>query len=72
VPAGSRVGLLRRAYGMRTGRLTGQPDVAHTRGASIDVAIADHRTFNVDGETCRCEPAHFTLHAGGFDVVTPS
>ena len=72
VPAGSRVGLVRRAYGMRTGRLTGQSDVAHERGAAIDVAVAGHRTFNVDGETCRCEPAHFTLHPGGFDVVTPS
>ncbi|MEA2223502.1 MAG: hypothetical protein QOH83_1878, partial [Solirubrobacteraceae bacterium] len=26
----------------------------------------------VDGETCRCEPARFALHPGGFDLVTPS
>ena len=69
VPAGSRVGLVRRAYGMKTGRLTAQADVAHERGAQIHVEVAGHRTFNVDGETCRCEPAHFTLHPGGFDVV---
>jgi diacylglycerol kinase family enzyme len=72
VPAGSRAGLVRRAYGMRTGRLTEQPDVAHRRGATIDLAVAGQRTFNVDGETCRCEPARFTLHPGGFDVVTSS
>jgi diacylglycerol kinase (ATP) len=72
VPAGSRVGLVRRAYGMRTGRLTEQPDVAHRRGAAVDLVVAEERTFNVDGETCRCEPAHFSLHPGGFDVVTPS
>ena len=70
VPAGSRIGLVRRAYGMRTGRLTEQSDVVHRRGATIDVAVAGHPTFNVDGETCRCEPARFTLHPGGFDVVT--
>ncbi|MFP5361748.1 MAG: diacylglycerol/lipid kinase family protein [Thermoleophilia bacterium] len=72
VPAGSRIGLVRRAYGMRTGRLTGQADVAHERGAQVDVEVVGHPAFNVDGETCRCEPAHFTLHPGGFDIVTAS
>lgn len=70
VPAGSRIGLVRRALGMRTGRLTAQGDVAHQRGAVVDVELAGHPTFNVDGETCRCEPAHFTLHPAGFAVVT--
>ena len=72
VPAGSRAGLVRRAYGMKTGHLTAQDDVAHERGADIDVEVAGHRTFNVDGETCRCEPAHFALHPGGFHVVVSS
>ncbi len=72
VPAGSRAGLVRRAYGMKTGSLTAQAGVAHERGAAIDVEVVGHPTFNVDGETCRCEPAHFTLHQGGFDVVTAS
>jgi len=72
VPAGSRAGLVRRAYGMRTGRLTAQADVAHERAAQIDIEVAGHPAFNVDGETCRCEPAHFTLHPGGFDIVVPS
>ncbi len=72
VPAGSRAGLIRRAYGMRTGQLTEQSDVTHERAAAIDVEVAGHPAFNVDGETCRCEPARFRLHAKGFDVVTPS
>jgi diacylglycerol kinase family enzyme len=72
VPAGSRVSLVRRAFGMRTGRLTEQYDVAHERAAQVDVEVAGHPTFNVDGETCRCEPAHFTLREGGFHVVTRS
>lgn len=72
VPAGSRIALARRALGMKTGRLTAQPDVPHQRGKRIDVDIDGQPTFNVDGETCHCEPAHFTLREGGFDVVTRS
>ncbi|MEJ7798138.1 MAG: diacylglycerol kinase family protein [Solirubrobacteraceae bacterium] len=70
VPAGSRIGLARRAWGMRSGRLTRQFDVAHHRGATIEVHVEDHSAaFNVDGEICRCEPAHFSLQPGGFEVV---
>ena len=70
VPAGSRIGLVRRGYGMRAGRLTKQSDVTHERGATIELDIDGDHGFNVDGETCRCEPAHFTLHDGGFALVT--
>ena len=55
---------------MRAGRLVEQSDVAHHRGARVDVDIEDRKaTFNVDGEVCRCEPARFTLRPGGFRVV---
>ncbi len=70
VPAGSRLGLVRRAYGMRAGRLTAQSDVTHERGAELELELVGNKSFNVDGETCRCEPAHFTLHDGGFELVT--
>ncbi len=70
VPAGSRLGLARRAWGMRRGRLTQQAGVAHRRAASFELEIAGaDPTFNVDGEVCRCEPARFTLRPGGFRVV---
>lgn len=70
VPAGSRLGLARRAFGMRRGTLTEQSDVAHHRGATIDVGVQGRSpTFNVDGEVCPCKPAHFTLRPGGFRVV---
>jgi diacylglycerol kinase family enzyme len=72
VPAGSRVGLVRRAYGMRAGRLTAQADVTHERAATIELDIDGDHGFNVDGETCRCDPAHFTLYDGGFELVTRS
>lgn len=70
VPSGSRIGLARRALGMRRGRLTEQSGVAHHRGATIDVGVEGRSpAFNVDGEVCPCEPAHFTLRTGGFRVV---
>lgn len=70
VPAGSRLGLLRRAWGMRRGRLTAQPGVAHQSAATIEIDMGEpDPTFNVDGELCRCEPAHFTLRPGGFEVI---
>ena len=70
VPAGSRLGLVRRAYGMRAGRLTAQDGVAHERGGVVDVRIDGAAAFNVDGELRRCEPARFALLPGGFEVVT--
>jgi diacylglycerol kinase (ATP) len=70
VPAGSRLGLVRRAFGMRTGRLAEQDGVAHERAAVTEVRTARRAAFNVDGETCRCEPARFTLHPRGFRLVT--
>jgi len=72
VPGGSRIGLVRRGYGMRAGRLTAQRDVRHERGATIELEVEDGASFNVDGETCRCKPAHFTLRDGGFELVTRS
>jgi diacylglycerol kinase family enzyme len=72
VPAGSRVGLVRRAYGMRAGRLTAQDDVPHLRGREIVLDLRDDAPrFNVDGELCDCVPARFALHPGGFRVLVP-
>ncbi len=72
VPAGSRLGLVRRAFAMRTGRLTEQAGVAHDRGAVVEIRSAGPVSFNVDGETCRCEPQRFTPRPGGFEVVMRS
>lgn len=71
VPAGSRAGLVRRAYGMRNGRLTAQGDVSHLRGEAVDIELSGKHSFNIDGELCSCEPAHFTLRPPGFEVVAP-
>lgn len=69
LPAGSRLGLARRAYGLRTGRIAEQEDVPHARGRTVTVDGAT--TFNVDGEVVELGPsARFTV-SGTVAVVVP-
>jgi diacylglycerol kinase (ATP) len=72
VPAGPRASLLRRAYGMRRGRLTTQPDVGHHRGHVVELELPDGTPFNVDGDLRECGPARFSLLPGGVEVVVPA
>jgi YegS/Rv2252/BmrU family lipid kinase len=67
--AGPRAALVRRAWGMRTGGLAEQPGVRHERGRAIEVRGA--RTFNVDGEVLRLDPASFTTGGDSIEVVVP-
>ena len=73
VPAGSRLALARRAYGMRTGRLVHQDDVVHARGARVEVQARDAAAFNVDGEVCHPgPPATFTVRPRAFELLVPA
>jgi diacylglycerol kinase (ATP) len=58
LPAGSRLGLVRRAWGLRTQRIARQRGVEHLRGRVIEVSGAHE--LNVDGE----------IRAGGLERVT--
>jgi diacylglycerol kinase (ATP) len=58
LPAGSRLGLVRRAWGLRTQRIARQRGVEHLRGLVVEVSGAPE--VNVDGE----------IHAGGLERVT--
>lgn len=69
VPAGSRVGLARRAIGMRTGRLSAQRDVIDLRARRIEVEAPEKTRFNVDGEVCSCVPAIFEVDSLAAVVV---
>lgn len=69
VPAGSRLGLLRRALGMRLGRLTLQRDVVDLRARRVEVELPPTALFNVDGEVCRCVPAIFEIDSIAAVVV---
>lgn len=71
VPAGPRIELVRRAYGMRRRRLTAQPGVGHHRARAVELELPAGTPFNVDGELRRCGPSRFTLLPGGVEVVVP-
>jgi diacylglycerol kinase family enzyme len=60
LPAGSRIGLARRAWGMRRGTIAQQRSVEHARGTVIEVALPAGAEINVDGE----------IHPGGLERVT--
>lgn len=72
VPAGPRIGLVRRAYGMRRGHLTSQSGVAHHRGDTVEIDMARGGEFNVDGDLRRSgATARFTQLPDGVRVVVP-
>jgi diacylglycerol kinase family enzyme len=72
VPAGRRIGLARRALGMRTGGLTEQRDVTHVRGCEIELHLPAGTDLNVDGEIVRASsPERIRLDARAFELVVP-
>jgi diacylglycerol kinase (ATP) len=59
LPAGTRAGLARRAWGMRTGTIAAQRGVPHERGHVVEVELPAGAEINVDGE----------IRAGGLERV---
>ncbi len=71
VPAGGRLGLLRRGWGMRRGTLTEQPGVLHRRAAHVEFRRDRKGELNVDGDVIparRSETA--TVESSAYQVVT--
>jgi diacylglycerol kinase (ATP) len=69
--AGPRIKLIRRAWGMRSGGLAGQPGVHHARGRVIELDVAPKTPFNVDGEVCAVAPTRFCAAGERVRVVCP-
>jgi len=69
VEAGSRAALVRRAYGLRTGRIADQRGVSHRRGRLIDIETPEGAEWNVDGELCRLHPTSFSARSGAVTIV---
>jgi diacylglycerol kinase family enzyme len=72
VEAGPRVALVRRAWGMRTGRLEDQQGVVHVRGDRLDLEVPPGTAFNVDGELWEPPdrgPVHIEALPGGVQVL---
>jgi diacylglycerol kinase (ATP) len=60
VPAGSRLGLVRRAWGLKRHTIAEQRGVAHHRGAAVELDVPPDTEFNSDGE----------VRAAGLERVT--
>lgn len=71
LPAGSRAGLVRRAWGLRLGRISRQPGVRHARGRHVEIAVPSGTAWNVDGELCHLPDPRFRAHPGAVEVVVP-
>src|SRR4051794_13447269 len=67
VPAGPRLALVRRAWGMRLGGLADQDGVVHRRGRVVEVDGA--RVFNVDGEVVEVGRPRFAVDGESVRVV---
>ena len=60
LPAGSRIALARRAWGLRRGTVEQQQPVEHLRGCVVEVTLPHGAELNVDGE----------IRDGGLERVT--
>ncbi len=71
VPAGSRVALARRAWGLRTRTIERQRAVSHFQGRVVEVALPSGAELNVDGEFVDGGLERVTARAGAFELVVP-
>jgi diacylglycerol kinase family enzyme len=69
IEATSRLALVRRAYGLRAGRLEAQRGVASSRGSEVSVDVPEGTPFNVDGEIVEAGPSRFAIEPAAFEVV---
>lgn len=70
LPTGSRLGLVRRAWGMRRGTVAEQADVIHHRGCEIELDLPVGTELNVDGEVITAEhPERVTIEPKAFALV---
>ena len=72
LPAGSRAGLARRAWGLRQRTIAQQRDVPHERGHAIEVSLPDGSEINVDGEIRVGGLERVTVTPRAFRLVTPA
>ena len=69
LPAGSRLGLARRAWGLRRGSIAEQSDVCHARGTVVEVGLPPDTEFNVDGEVRDHGMERITVEHHAYELV---
>jgi diacylglycerol kinase family enzyme len=71
IPAGSRIGLVKRAWGLRTKRLERQRKVVHHEGKVVSVTLPPSTEINVDGEFRDSGMESVSARAAAFELVVP-
>ena len=71
LPAGSRAGLARRAWGLRRRTIAQQRDVPHERGHVVEIDLPEGSEINVDGEIREGGLERVTVQARAFRLVVP-
>jgi YegS/Rv2252/BmrU family lipid kinase len=71
LPSGSRLGLARRAWGLRTRTIAQQSGVEHHTGHVIEVDLPANGELNVDGEIRRDGLERVTVEPRAFRLVVP-
>jgi diacylglycerol kinase (ATP) len=69
LPAGSRLGLARRAWGMKRGTIAEQRGVEHHRGWEIEVDLSRGTEFNADGEVRERGMERITVERAAYALV---
>lgn len=69
IEAGSRAGLVLRAWGLRRGTVGSQQGVHTARGREVRIEAPPDTRFNVDGEIVTAGPAAFSVEPGAFELV---
>ncbi len=72
LPAGSRLGLVRRAWGLKRGTIAEQRGVDHHRGALIEVDLPPGTEFNADGEVRESGLERVTVERSAYALVVPA
>jgi diacylglycerol kinase family enzyme len=69
IPAGSRLALARRAWGMRRGTVEEQEPVVHHRGTLIEAELPPGAELNVDGELLESGLERVTVERAAYALV---
>jgi diacylglycerol kinase (ATP) len=72
IPDGSRLALVRRAWGLRTRTIAQQRQTEHVRGTIVEVQLPPGRTeVNVDGEIRPAGLERITVRRAAFELLVP-
>jgi len=72
LPAGSRIGLARRAWGVKRHTIAEQRGVEHHRAMVVEVDLPPHTEFNADGEVRDSGLERVTVERAAYALVVPA